>query len=488
MNFFCKYRLLVSTFTVFSFSFLGDPDQKPFISSEPELDIIPLDGTEDFLILACDGLWDGISPEDASGALYRYLADSSPDDLINPIAAKLVHQSKLQGSEDNITAIVVFLRDVKDIMSNAEQFISNSSMYYIQNNDFMSMNGNMKVLSMDSNSDAPFSKPTVLELNAASSKKLKNAANVMSSAGFGSTSYSYQFVENIDESSFHSLESSVVDSSQTAYMAQAAHSASCFAPEATALSELPTPPIDDMLASQQFDNFSSTDLYKELNNSVQNSEKHVGSSKMDCSTSNVDTSSEFMSNTVENIENKSLYNVENNSETISSSVLSPDDAIGIASDVVSTTIETAVKCVTEDSAEPTSVQSSTKLNPYAKPFVMKSFFNPEETDCMSSSFIGSNLIDVSSHGEDVNTKFDDQPNTGISAEISCSQIISEDLVKDEVSNITDQKSTDQSLVPPLPEQSACSENISDKLPLDPSSNETENKIFEHLNAFRSKIL
>lgn len=410
------------------------------------------------------------------------MADSSPDDLINPIAAKLVHQSKLQGSEDNITAIVVFLKDVKDILNNADKFISNSSMYYVQNHDFTSMNGNMKILSMDSNSDAAFSKPTVLELNAASSKKLKNAANVMSSAGFGSTSYSYQFVENLDDSSFHSLESSV-DSSQTAYMSQAAHSASCFAPEATALSELPTPPIDDMLASQQFDNFCSTDLYKELNNSVEISEQHSESvNKSESLASNIEVSSQFISNTVENTENESLCNIENNSGNLSNSALSPEDAIGIASDVVSTTIETAVKCLAEESAEPIPVQNATKLNPYAKPFVMKSFFNPGESDMMSNSFIGSSIDDALSSGEVDNTKPDNQLFTGIAEENDSNHSIPKNLEKDQLPNVSNEPNTDLiNLQPLVPEQSVHSENTSNKLPLDVPSIESENRISEPLS-------
>ena len=53
-----------------NFSFLqtlfnaGDADHKPFISGEADTASVPLDGSEDFLILACDGFWDVFSETD----------------------------------------------------------------------------------------------------------------------------------------------------------------------------------------------------------------------------------------------------------------------------------------------------------------------------------------------------------------------------------------------------------------------------------------
>jgi hypothetical protein len=43
------------------------------VSAEPEIECIPLDGKEDFLILACDGLWDYVNPDDIAIAVYNYL-------------------------------------------------------------------------------------------------------------------------------------------------------------------------------------------------------------------------------------------------------------------------------------------------------------------------------------------------------------------------------------------------------------------------------
>jgi len=45
---------------------IGDPDYKPYVTAEPDVIEIELTGSEDFLILASDGLWDSLSPEDAT--------------------------------------------------------------------------------------------------------------------------------------------------------------------------------------------------------------------------------------------------------------------------------------------------------------------------------------------------------------------------------------------------------------------------------------
>lgn len=59
------------------FSISGDLEYKPYVSAEPDVKAIPLDGTEDFLILACDGLWDFVSEQEAVNAVYNQLNISS---------------------------------------------------------------------------------------------------------------------------------------------------------------------------------------------------------------------------------------------------------------------------------------------------------------------------------------------------------------------------------------------------------------------------
>ena len=41
----------------------GDPSFRPFVSERPDVTTVQLDGTEDFLLLACDGFFDVIDAE-----------------------------------------------------------------------------------------------------------------------------------------------------------------------------------------------------------------------------------------------------------------------------------------------------------------------------------------------------------------------------------------------------------------------------------------
>lgn len=92
---------------------IGDLEYKPYVSAEPDVKAIPLDGTEDFLILACDGLWDFVSEQEAVNAVYNQL-NMSPDDL-EGVSQRLVGLSKDQGSADNISVVVVFLAEPTEV-------------------------------------------------------------------------------------------------------------------------------------------------------------------------------------------------------------------------------------------------------------------------------------------------------------------------------------------------------------------------------------
>ncbi|KAJ8312901.1 hypothetical protein KUTeg_010274 [Tegillarca granosa] len=88
---------------------IGDASQKRFICSDADTVTIDLDGTEDYIVLACDGLWDTVSQESISDIVYGHLQETNGDK--SSVARKLVTIAKDNGSSDNITVIVVFLRD-----------------------------------------------------------------------------------------------------------------------------------------------------------------------------------------------------------------------------------------------------------------------------------------------------------------------------------------------------------------------------------------
>ncbi|CAL1268840.1 unnamed protein product [Larinioides sclopetarius] len=394
---------------------LGDPDHKRYICSEPEITTINLDGTEDFLILACDGLWDGMCPEEVTSALYHNLSGSALDEPLDAVAAKLVHQSKLQGSEDNITAVVVFLRDSKTIKEYATELVAQVARPL----NFFEMNGNEKECLSEEVLNPLCAKPTVLEFNAASAKKLKNTANVLSSAGITDPSYACPYSESsIEGLAFQKVTSDAIFVPQ-------AKAASCLAPEATALSELPTPPIDDVLASQEFEKLSS-DLRQDFN-SLSLESKSVS----DSTAGNIQSAFDLT-------ETNDALSLEGTKYDIT-----PEEAVDIASSVVSNTIETAVKQISSNaSPETISPVSSYKLNPYAEPFVMKSFIPDEnqgqaEQDAINS---GSDQCQNELLGENEKNKSsiikngDDLSNT-ISNLIDADNVTTEKILSPEKSNI-----------------------------------------------------
>lgn len=82
---------------------LGDAPLKPFVTAEPRIAEGVLGRGNDMAIIACDGLWDVLTSEEAL-ALARSAA--GPDD-----AAKLLQTMALgRGSTDNITVIVLDLK------------------------------------------------------------------------------------------------------------------------------------------------------------------------------------------------------------------------------------------------------------------------------------------------------------------------------------------------------------------------------------------
>ncbi|XP_041052639.1 protein phosphatase 1E [Carcharodon carcharias] len=89
---------------------IGDAEHKPYICGEADSDSTLLDGTEDYLILACDGFYDTMEPEEAVKVVADHLKENNGDSSM--VAHKLVASARDAGSSDNITVIVVFLRDL----------------------------------------------------------------------------------------------------------------------------------------------------------------------------------------------------------------------------------------------------------------------------------------------------------------------------------------------------------------------------------------
>ena len=85
--------------------YTGDVENKPAITSEPDVVSIELDGTEDYVVLACDGIWDVIRPSKVPQLVYAHLTGGGSKESV---AKSLIDHAKAEGSSDNMTAIVVF--------------------------------------------------------------------------------------------------------------------------------------------------------------------------------------------------------------------------------------------------------------------------------------------------------------------------------------------------------------------------------------------
>lgn len=74
-------------------------------------------GDEDFLILACDGLWDVVKPVEAVDLVVQHLAEGGDR---SSVAKLLVDSAKTGGSNDNISVVVVFLDSHKKDVPNKD--------------------------------------------------------------------------------------------------------------------------------------------------------------------------------------------------------------------------------------------------------------------------------------------------------------------------------------------------------------------------------
>ena len=94
------------------------PKHKPYISSEPDVVQLAIDSDTDFLILACDGLWDNLTPEEATSLVFEYVCqhpEQDIDQISQNVALHLSKTAKEDGSSDNITTIVLFFKSLDQL-------------------------------------------------------------------------------------------------------------------------------------------------------------------------------------------------------------------------------------------------------------------------------------------------------------------------------------------------------------------------------------
>ncbi|XP_003745456.1 flocculation protein FLO11-like [Galendromus occidentalis] len=89
---------------------IGDVEHKPYVSNDAEVNTVELDDACDFLVLGCDGLFDLMSYQDVVVNAYHSALTRRFD---TSVAENLTRAAISNGSTDNVTTIVVNLRDPK---------------------------------------------------------------------------------------------------------------------------------------------------------------------------------------------------------------------------------------------------------------------------------------------------------------------------------------------------------------------------------------
>ena len=106
---------------------IGDAKEKRLVIGEADVATFDLDGTEDYLIVACDGVWDVVSPDEAVKCVSAHLASEGSSK--STVAQALVKFAKEEGSGDNMTAIVVYFKGFRppDAQKGSSQADASSS-------------------------------------------------------------------------------------------------------------------------------------------------------------------------------------------------------------------------------------------------------------------------------------------------------------------------------------------------------------------------
>lgn len=111
---------------------IGDYELKPFVCADADITSLALDGEEDYVCLACDGFWDVFNAHDLPRLMHEHV---SAGGKLEEVAEFLCRKASEAGSDDNITVVVVFLRDEKDINFKCQEKSKEKVRNSVQEND-----------------------------------------------------------------------------------------------------------------------------------------------------------------------------------------------------------------------------------------------------------------------------------------------------------------------------------------------------------------
>ncbi|XP_023297978.2 protein phosphatase 1E [Lucilia cuprina] len=103
---------------------IGDYTVKAVIA-EPDIVDVPLQPSHDFLLLGSDGLWDHVNEKEIVDCVYKSLADN--EQCLEDIPKHLIELAKKGDSQDNITVVLVLLKERQKIKEHFTKSLNKSS-------------------------------------------------------------------------------------------------------------------------------------------------------------------------------------------------------------------------------------------------------------------------------------------------------------------------------------------------------------------------
>lgn len=97
---------------------IGDAKDKKYVIGEGDVTRTAMTGKEDYLVVACDGIWDVVDDQELVECIGKHL---SKENQRSTTAKALVEFAKSEGSGDNMTAIIIFLNTAASERANAQE-------------------------------------------------------------------------------------------------------------------------------------------------------------------------------------------------------------------------------------------------------------------------------------------------------------------------------------------------------------------------------
>ena len=97
---------------------IGDVKDKKYVIGEGDVSRTVMTGKEEYLVVACDGIWDVVDDQELVECITNHLSKGNER---HTTAKALVEFARSEGSGDNITAIIVFLNTAPTVTTPPSQ-------------------------------------------------------------------------------------------------------------------------------------------------------------------------------------------------------------------------------------------------------------------------------------------------------------------------------------------------------------------------------